>query len=257
MKTVDFTHLPLATGDIVLDLGCGQGRHVISAYVEANVHSVGVDLSLEDLKTTRERFASFAEPDNAAKSFGLSSASALDLPFADSTFDKIICSEVLEHLPEDTLTRAVSELRRVASRYIFVTVPFRENLLRRVARCPSCKLAFHVDGHLHSFDAAALDRLFGGFSRVSTWLGGPAEASTYPSLEVLRRTVAGRDWVWKGSVLRCPRCGEERFSPSKRGFLRRSADRAIDRATSALNAWTGRGDSPYWLLAVYARSEAT
>ena len=78
MKTVDFAHLPLKPGDIVLDLGCGEGRHVISAYVEADVQSVGVDLSLDDLKITRERFVGFAEPENDAKSFGLSSASALD-----------------------------------------------------------------------------------------------------------------------------------------------------------------------------------
>ncbi len=47
MKTVDFAHLPLKPGDIVLDLGCGEGRHVISAYVEGDVQSVGVDLSLD------------------------------------------------------------------------------------------------------------------------------------------------------------------------------------------------------------------
>jgi ubiquinone/menaquinone biosynthesis C-methylase UbiE len=111
MKTVDFNRLPLAPGDLVLDLGCGEGRHVISAYVEANVHSIGVDLSLEDLKITRERFASFAEPDNEAKSFSLSSASALDLPFADNTFDKIICSEVLEHIPD--YRSALREIERV------------------------------------------------------------------------------------------------------------------------------------------------
>jgi ubiquinone/menaquinone biosynthesis C-methylase UbiE len=111
MKTVDFNRLPLAPGDLVLDLGCGEGRHAISAYVEANVHSIGVDLSLEDLKITRERFASFAEPDNEAKSFSLSSASALDLPFADNTFDKIICSEVLEHIPD--YRSALREIERV------------------------------------------------------------------------------------------------------------------------------------------------
>ena len=111
MKTVDFTRLPLEAGDIVLDLGCGEGRHVISAYAEANVHSIGVDLSLKDLKITRERYASFAEPDNARKSFGLSSASALELPFANSTFDKVICSEVLEHIPD--YMGALREIERV------------------------------------------------------------------------------------------------------------------------------------------------
>ena len=49
MQTVDFRYFPLEPGDAVLDLGCGEGRHVISAYVEGDVQSVGVDLSLADL----------------------------------------------------------------------------------------------------------------------------------------------------------------------------------------------------------------
>ena len=111
MQTVEFSHFPLASGDWVLDLGCGEGRHVISAYVAADVHSVGIDLSLDDLQTTREKFAHFEEPGNQAKSFGLSSASALALPFADHTFDKVICSEVLEHI--DDYQAALREIERV------------------------------------------------------------------------------------------------------------------------------------------------
>ena len=111
MQTVDFKHFPLGSGDFVLDLGCGEGRHVISAYVAADVHSVGVDLSLEDLQTTRDKFADFAEPESERKSFGLSSANALELPFADNSFDKVICSEVLEHIPD--YRGALREIERV------------------------------------------------------------------------------------------------------------------------------------------------
>ena len=59
METVDYRHFELAPGDCVLDLGCGEGRHVISAYLQAGVQAVGVDLSLEDLNTTREKFEEF------------------------------------------------------------------------------------------------------------------------------------------------------------------------------------------------------
>jgi ubiquinone/menaquinone biosynthesis C-methylase UbiE len=111
VQTVDFRFFPLEAGDRVLDLGCGEGRHVIAAYASADVVSVGVDLSLEDLRTARDRCQDFADPDNPAKSFGLSTANALQLPFADHTFDKVICSEVLEHIPD--YRAALAEICRV------------------------------------------------------------------------------------------------------------------------------------------------
>lgn len=112
MLTIDFERFDLRDGDKILDLGCGVGRHVITTYTLKNVQAVGVDLSLDDLITANDRFqAEFAEPERTDKSFGLSVADAMSLPFADDSFDKVICSEVLEHIPD--YHAALSEIKRV------------------------------------------------------------------------------------------------------------------------------------------------
>jgi len=111
LQTIDFETLKLSDGDRILDLGCGEGRHAISAYMVNDVESVGIDLSLGDLETTRERFQEFVEPENTSKSLVISVASAESLPFADESFDKIICSEVLEHI--HSYQQVIVEINRV------------------------------------------------------------------------------------------------------------------------------------------------
>ena len=156
MQTVEFSHFPLDSGDRVLDLGCGEGRHVISAYVAADVHSVGVDLSLHDLQTTREKFAEFEQPDNPYKSFSLSSASALALPFADNSFDKVICSEVLEHIAD--YRGALREIERVLKPGGLFCASVPRRWPERV--CWALSTAYHQTpgGHLRIFRGSELRR---------------------------------------------------------------------------------------------------
>jgi SAM-dependent methyltransferase len=101
--------LPLRRGQRVLDLGCGEGRHVIAAAACDGVDAVGVDLSREDLATARERMREFG--DNVPGMFALLAGDALRLPFPDDCFDAVICSEVLEHIPD--YRAAVGEVYRV------------------------------------------------------------------------------------------------------------------------------------------------
>jgi ubiquinone/menaquinone biosynthesis C-methylase UbiE len=154
MQTVDFRHFPLCEGDRVLDLGCGEGRHVISAYVEGNVDSVGVDLSLDDLRTTREKFHDFEQRGSAVKSFSLASANALSLPFADDSFDQVICSEVLEHSPD--YRAALGEIQRVLKPGGLLCASVPRRWPERV--CWAFSEAYHKvpGGHLRIFKASAL-----------------------------------------------------------------------------------------------------
>lgn len=112
MRTVDLNTLGLKDGQRVLDLGCGEGRHVHAMYHHAVCHVVGLDLAFEDVKKTRDGFADCPDMDpDTKRSYSLSVGNALSLPFADGTFDKIICSEVLEHIP--SYRQALKEISRV------------------------------------------------------------------------------------------------------------------------------------------------
>lgn len=154
MQTVDFRYFPLHRGERVLDLGCGEGRHVISAYILGEVHAIGVDLSRKDLTTAQERYAEFAEAGNDHKQLDLTEASALALPFPDASFDKVICSEVLEHIPD--YRAALKEIRRVLkpTGMLCISVPRRwpERL------CWALSKRYHQTpgGHLRIFRAGRL-----------------------------------------------------------------------------------------------------
>jgi SAM-dependent methyltransferase len=74
-------------------------------------------------KYLRERGYEVTTLDHDPRLYPDVTASTLDLPFKDKSFETVACFEVLEHLPFDSVTYAVSELRRVSQRNVLVSVP--------------------------------------------------------------------------------------------------------------------------------------
>ena len=124
MLTVDYDRLGAKPGDLVLDMGCGGGRHAFET-VRRGCRIVALDQSLEELVDVKNTFAAMIDAGELHSHVQGQpvSADALKLPFADGTFDRIICSEVLEHIPD--AQTAIGELARVLrpGGSIAVTVP--------------------------------------------------------------------------------------------------------------------------------------
>ncbi|MCD4742776.1 MAG: class I SAM-dependent methyltransferase [Desulfobacteraceae bacterium] len=112
MLTINFKNLGIKPGQKILDMGCGEGRHVARACQEKNIFCQGADLSFSDLLKTKKKLKFHEKLDDFKdSSWGLNCTDITRLSFKNKAFDIVICSEVLEHIPDDQ--KAVKELLRV------------------------------------------------------------------------------------------------------------------------------------------------
>jgi SAM-dependent methyltransferase len=126
LLTVRYDQLGVQPGDRVLDLGCGFGRHAYES-LRRGARVVACDFSLAELKDVSGMFAAITDEEAATLPApawgGCVNGDGTKLPFADGSFDRIIASEVLEHIPDDGA--AMAELARVLrpGGTIAITVP--------------------------------------------------------------------------------------------------------------------------------------
>lgn len=131
LLTVDLERLELRPGERLLDAGCGEGRHCYGA-LERGARVVGLDLDPAGLRAAAGGLRQRARE---LGSLGeMLQGDAFHLPFADGSFDKVICSEVMEHVHD--YRAAARELARVTAPggIVAVTIPTAtsENLYLRV-----------------------------------------------------------------------------------------------------------------------------
>ncbi|PIV00992.1 hypothetical protein COS54_01870 [Candidatus Shapirobacteria bacterium CG03_land_8_20_14_0_80_39_12] len=111
-----FANLDINGNEKILEIGCGRGFYLKTLKeVWPKLEVTGIDLNLEYLKKAEEFVGELK--------VNLRVADATKLPFEDKTFDRIIATEILEHIPDDQ--KAIAEIYRVLKPggMVMITVP--------------------------------------------------------------------------------------------------------------------------------------
>ena len=120
LLTVDLERLDIRPGHRLLDAGCGEGRHCFGA-IERGATVVGLDLDFDAMRLASKRLRKRGA--ECGRMGAMLQGDAFHLPYADASFDRIICSEVMEHVHD--YRAAIRELYRVArpGAKIAITIP--------------------------------------------------------------------------------------------------------------------------------------
>ena len=95
----------------VLDVGCALG-HFVFAFQYLGVEAHGCDQSQYAVENAKEEIRANLKQGDLAKT----------LPYEDKFADLVICYDVLEHLTVEQVPWALSELKRVCSKNLLLSV---------------------------------------------------------------------------------------------------------------------------------------
>lgn len=158
MVTVDLHELDLKPGDVVLDAGCGLGRHLCQLAIMPGLKIFGIDMSTESLAASYKSLDSMTY--RQSDDYLLSVADITKLPFADASFDCVICSEVMEHIPDHE--KALSELDRILKPKGTLVVSVPRFFAERICWLISWDYYNDKGGHIRIYKKKQLKKMLTG-----------------------------------------------------------------------------------------------
>lgn len=109
MQTIDFDLFEVRPGEIMVDVGCGRGRHTLTEKIHGAT-ILSIDMDDEPLGKLKYKINN-GYGNNSGNKVHVLKGDALQLPLPDESVDKVVCSEVLEHINE--VEECLRELNRV------------------------------------------------------------------------------------------------------------------------------------------------
>lgn len=165
------------------------------------------------------------------------------LPFLDRVFDIVVCTEVLEHLSDEILIHGVTELKRVARKYILVSVPYKQRIWNELFQCSNCGASCNNMGHLRFMDEEILKSLFNPWRCLDIQLlgEGPGYAPDWIYQIAYRYGGLSKKLIFLES---CPNCGSQQgqMQVNKLGWF-------FERFIWRLEAMAPK--RPLWLMAIF------
>lgn len=173
--------------DLILDAGCGAGHFLF--LVDSEI--IGIDLN--------RKYVSMAKTSKKAVLL----ADIRYQPFKDNIFDKIICSEVLEHISDDVM--AANEIQRTLKKggIAIITVPFKYPTLPLHFLWLLAGLKDQAIGHVRKgYTQEELVRLFPSFRLLQFSFYGKFFSDLIELLiNVIRIKKSGRFELFEDNIL--------------------------------------------------------
>ncbi len=223
--SIDFLPMDIES---VLDVGAGYGILLEQLKLKKGINGVGVEIV--DAKI------------NYGISIGcdMRKGYSSKLDFPDKSFDAIISTEVIEHLPYEEYENTISEFERVSQKYIVISVPLNEK--RIFLKCPYCGSSSNPNNHLRSFNENDMIKLFPNAKLICTKKIG--ETYRIP----LKRFVnyfSTNSWH---QFFICPVCGYKKnnSNETKRDASKFPSGRVLRQIMSFFVQ-----KKPQWILALY------
>ena len=166
----------LHLGDAALDVGCGTGTLALEAArtVGRTGRVCGIDPSAEQMNHARTKAARRRAP------VEFQTGVIEQLPFPDATFDVVLSTLMMHHLPAPTKCQGLAEIMRVlkpGGRLVIADFTRKQDRTGQAAR-------FHAGGSRLEDLVALVQNA--GFERLETEEVAPARHSAFPGAGILR-----------------------------------------------------------------------